>query len=145
MGDVVIRSPMPSRKTPIRPSAKRMKASRGKRATVADSKRWNDMCEIGCIACRQRKAAWGATGMNVEMHHLLSGGRRIGHHATIALCHWHHQAKRFPSTTSGYTDQAKLYGPSLEREPRRFHEMYGDDESLLAMQNELIRTLRIQR
>ncbi|MGC1550820.1 MAG: Ref family recombination enhancement nuclease [Rhodanobacter sp.] len=90
------------------------------------------------MACKLNQSPMWRCKMNIEIHHLLSGGRRIGHDASIALCHWHHQAKRFPSTTSGYTDQAKHYGPSLEREPRRFHEVYGTDDELLDFQEALL-------
>lgn len=126
------------------PRSKGMRG-RGKstgRPTTKDVLRWSAMREIGCIACIVN--SWfGHDGfwkcpMNIEMHHLLSGGRRIGHQATVALCHWHHQAKRFPDPARGYKEQATLYGPSLEREPRLFHEIYGSDEEILAMQNELL-------
>lgn len=127
-----------ARKTPLK-SRKPMRSGRSTgNPTKAQSARWDAMRSIGCIACRQNLGLWGACPMPIEIHHLLSGGRRIGHDATLALCHWHHQAKRFPSTTSGYAEQAKLYGPSLEREPRRFAEMYGTDEELLALQNDLM-------
>lgn len=133
------RTPMPPRKSPLKATAINPSGRRkAKPANTTQKRRWDVMRELGCIACRANHAPMWRCSMNVEMHHLLSGGRRIGHEATIALCHWHHQAKRFPSTTSGYSQQAMLYGPSLEREPRRFHEMYGSDESLLATQNELI-------
>lgn len=137
----MIRSPMPPRSAPIK-RATTIRASgkrKAKPANTAQRRRWDVMRELGCIACRANHVPMWRCSMEVEMHHLLSGGRRIGHDATIALCHWHHQAKRFPSTTSGYSEQAKLYGPSLEREPRRFHEMYGSDAELLAAQNELIK------
>jgi hypothetical protein len=98
------------------------------------------MRELGCICCLMRRAPWivHRSWRPIEIHHLLSGGKRIGHDATVALCHWHHQAKCFPSTTSGYMAQSRLYGPSLEREPRRFREVYGSDDELLAFQNELL-------
>lgn len=75
----------------------------------------------------------------VEMQHLLSGGVRIGHTETVALCHWHHQGKKMPDPTLGYKAQALLYGPSFGHELRRFRELYGTESQQLAMQNELLR------
>ena len=107
-----------------------------------DVARFMAMKSIGCVACwlnrLQGRASASPGHHNLEIHHLLSGGRRIGHHATVCLCHFHHQGKRLPFVQYGYRAQAEIYGPSLEREPRRFREVYGSDEVLLAFQNKLI-------
>ena len=70
---------------------------------------------------------------------MLSGGRRIGHHAAMCLCHYHHQGKRLPYVYKGYAEQSEVLGPSMAREPRRFREIYGTQESLLDFQRELLR------
>lgn len=107
-------------------------------ATKAQRRRWEDAKARGCVACHINTVDHGLArasyGNDLEMHHLLSGGRRIGHDATVCLCHFHHQAKRLPYPESGYEEQAKAFGPSLERESRRFHEFYGTDEQLLDYQ-----------
>ena len=128
-------------RTELKRSSKPMRSSRSTgRPKMAQVRRWDVMRAIGCIACIKNQTPMWRVPMEIEIHHLLSGGRRLGHDFTVALCHWHHQAKRFPSTTSGYAAQAIHYGPSLEREPRRFHEMYGTDDELLARQNKLLET-----
>lgn len=103
-----------------------------------DQVRFHMMRKRGCIACmmnRARGIATAAFGRNeLEIHHLLSGGVRIGHHATVCLCHFHHQGKRLPFLDQGYKAQAAIFGPSLGREPRRFRAMYGDNDALLAYQ-----------
>lgn len=137
------RSPMPARKTGLKATTIRASGKRkAKPANTAQRRRWDVMRELGCIACHMNmevhEAGYFGCPMNVEMHHLLSGGRRIGHDATIALCHWHHQAKRFPEGVESYAGWVDFYGPSLERSPRWFHDLYGSDGELLAMQNELI-------
>ena len=43
---------------------------------------------LGCVVCHLT----GHPGTIAEIHHLLSGGRRIGHKATIPLCVGHHRA-----------------------------------------------------
>ena len=124
----------------------RLKASKGLRRRAhsteppspLDQVRFHMMRKRGCIACmmnRARGIATAAFGRNeLEIHHLLSGGVRIGHHATVCLCHFHHQGKRLPFLDQGYKAQAAIFGPSLGREPRRFRAMYGDNDALLAYQ-----------
>lgn len=126
----------------IRAGLRRKKA---KAATVAEKRRWADALSRGCVACYINETELGRTrasyGRELEIHHLLSGGRRIGHSATVCLCHYHHQGKRLPFTDTGYKDHAVIYGASFGREPRRFREVYGSDTQLLARQNAMIRAL----
>ncbi|MGP1667490.1 MAG: Ref family recombination enhancement nuclease [Rhodanobacter sp.] len=56
-----------------------------------------------------------------EVHHLLSGNRRIGHQDTLPLCPHHHRAI------------GKGLGPSLANGSKPFHAEYGSDQELLAM------------
>lgn len=110
--------------------------------TPEETMRFETMRIIGCLACRMNRQRGIATASfrlrELEIHHLLSGGRRIGHHATICLCHYHHQGKRLPFIDHGYKAQAELFGPSLEREPARFRAMYGSEPQLLEQQNALL-------
>lgn len=117
-------------------------------ATKAQKKRWADAKARGCVACHLNGVDHGLArasyGNDLEMHHLLSGGRRIGHDATVCLCHFHHQSKRLPYPEAGYQWHAICFGPSLERESRRFHEFYGTDEQLLAYQETMLAQLAPQ-
>lgn len=95
-------------------------------------KRFGLLQGIGCLACRQMGYLQPS-----DMHHLLSGTHRIGDRHTIPLCPYHHRGfwnDRFKSLRLAKT----LLGPSLALEPRRFHEVFGSDEELLAKANELI-------
>ena len=127
------------KRTPLnRSKPLRSNRSTGK-ATAAQVKRWDRMRGIGCVACRlNRYEDFRPTGMGLEIHHLISGGRRRGHDETVCLCHYHHQAKFLPADHKSYLQAAAIYGPSLEREPRVFAERYGTDDDLLAIQNELV-------
>lgn len=104
--------------------------------TKAEQKRFDAMKEAAdCMACRQR----GLKSNFIEIHHLLSGGRRIGHHATVSLCLWHH--KGWPLREYGYiTKKAtrEVYGPSLVDGSKLFEPVFGTDAELLAKQNELL-------
>ena len=111
--------------------------------TALDLARFSLMREHGCIACRMNRKRGIATATfnkrDLEIHHLLSGGVRIGHHAAVCLCHFHHQGKLLPFVDRGYKEQAQIFGPSLEREPRRFRAMYGDNDALLAYQLDILK------
>ena len=107
-----------------------------------DELRFARMRKIGCLACRMNRLRGIATATfrksDIEIHHILSGGRRIGHESTICLCHYHHQGKRLPFRNEGYKAQAQIFGPSLERDPRWFRAMYGNELDLLEQQNALL-------
>jgi len=54
----------------------------------ADSVRIGRMMLLGCCAC----AVIGIPNHHqIECHHILDGGRRMGHRFTIPLCKGHHQ------------------------------------------------------
>jgi hypothetical protein len=138
------------RRTPLKRKTRLLARKPGLRRTAhstkppssADQARFEILRRIGCTACYINRMTGLASAQlahrNLEIHHLLSGGRRIGHEATVCLCHYHHQGKRLPFVEYGYREQALVFGPSLEREPRRFREVYGADQELLNFQNKLL-------
>lgn len=127
---------------------KGLTASRRPVATKAQKKRWADARARGCVACHlnlvEKGLARASYANDLEMHHLLSGGRRRGHDETICLCTYHHQGARLPYPDHGYDEHAKAFGPSFGREPRRFREVYGTDDQLLAYQEIMIAQLPTQ-
>lgn len=101
--------------------------------------------EVGCIATWIRFGQFAPC----EKHHLLSTGRhgngkRRGEQATIGLTTYYHRGYRYSGLQEKMTrEEAKQYfGPSYADSPREFREVFGDDETLLAKQNELIATWR---
>ena len=111
-----------------------MKHSTGK-PTKAEAERMSKMKEQGiCMACYQI----GIKGNQyIEIHHLLSGNKRIGHMATVSLCPWHHDAK-FSIDAMTLKNMVEVYGPSFHKHKRAFRSRYGSDAELLAMQNEML-------
>jgi len=111
----------------------------GKPRNKAEQERFDAMTNIACLACQQL----GLTTSDIEgvtvlptRHHLLSGGRRIGHMATVCLCRWHHLGDLiFGCTTSEMTE---TYGPSLAKGSVPFHRRFGTDAELLTIQNDLL-------
>lgn len=141
-----------ARRTPIR-SHQPMKAGattlragkslrRGRstgKPTAAESWRLVTVKALGCICCRLNREMGMATAYvgAGDAHHLLSGGRRRGHMATIGLCKWHHQAEP-PYPGMGEREAIERFGPSAATGSKPFHAMYGSDDELLEFQNALL-------
>lgn len=101
-------------------------------ATAAQKRRFLRFQDIGCIACRKL----GFRDVPAQAHHLLDGGRRRGHDATIPLCPWHHQGQ--PPEAFTMLQAIHLLGPSLALSSRLFREKFGSDDELLAETDRLI-------
>jgi len=96
-------------------------------------------CKEGrCIACVvwSQKKPWVIPVYGCDYHHLKSGNIRRGHRYGIGLCAWHHRG--IPHAGMLPKHCAIVHGPSLMDGSRKFHETYGSDDELLAMQDELI-------
>lgn len=120
------------RKTPMKPGRK-------VKATPAESARMETVKRLGCIFCLlnpQLGLKVASTGP-CDAHHELSGGRRIGHLATIGGCLWHHRGQP-PVAGMSERDAIAIYGPSVATGSKPFHAMYGSDAELLEFQNALI-------
>lgn len=80
--------------------------------------------QLGCVVCHLQ----GFPGTPAEVHHLLRGGRRIGHLHTIPLCSPGHHRNG---------DGVK----KISRHPfkARFEQAYGTEEELLAKTRELVK------
>jgi hypothetical protein len=103
-----------------------------------DSKRYDALRELGCIACRQESTAIG-TLLPVEVHHLVDKGYRKhsgGNQATIPLCHWHHRGE--PIMNHSVTWMRGMFGPSMFHESKEFARIYGSQRTLLARVNEML-------
>ena len=112
-----------------------MKHSTGK-PTKAEQARFDAMKEAGiCIACLLR-GTQPEYAQHIEIHHLLSGNRRIGHMATVSLCHYHHQG--YPPFGWGDAEAFDYLGPSLAKGSKPFRAAFGTDAELLTIQNELL-------
>jgi hypothetical protein len=135
------RSAPPQRKTPLRPGGKRLRQGRSTGSpTKTQRKRLHEVTHRDCLACTLNRG-WSLAPAYVggcDAHHLLSGGRRRGHDATIGLCPWHHRGVR-PSDCPSDAVARDLYGPSLANESKAFHATYGSDEELLALQNKMLK------
>lgn len=92
--------------------------------------------ELGCVCCRMD----GHESIYpVEVHHLLDGGVRIGHHATVPVCNWHHRG--VPPEGFNQRGASRLIGPSLAIDGKSFRSHYGQDSDLLSFTEHLLRDL----
>lgn len=100
-------------------------------------KRWIETIkeQVGCLACYQDS---GILGTPADAHHLIDGGRRIGHLHTVPLCAWHHRGHR-PEDCRTDGEAEAVHGPALSRNSKAFHERYGDDTHLLWLARSLAR------
>ena len=81
------------------------------------------VAELGCIVCKNE----GYGFVPCCVHHILSGGRRLGHLQTIGLCPSHHAA-------GVKTAEFCSRHPWL----REFEKRYGTEENLLKQTQGLI-------
>lgn len=91
---------------------------------------WLDaITRIGCIVCILE----GRGATPAEPHHMLEGGRRMGHLFTIPLCPTHHR--------SGRNDAEVV---SRDQNQRRFERRYGAEIYLLAKTRVFVDRLNAQ-
>ena len=117
---------------------KRRPGNRGR--TKAEDAYMLAVKKAGCICCIAqgfRPSGDPESRPMVEAHHLLSGGIRIGHHAIVGLCQYHHRDVLIVNGWDRATHRREL-GPSLLSGSVAFHEHFGSDADLLAMQSWLM-------
>jgi hypothetical protein len=104
--------------------------------TKADRTRFDKLHKLGCICCKKAGSGYRAP----DIHHVLRGGRRIGHQATLPLCPWHH--RRVPlGGAHDYQYCVKVLGPSLADGSKPFNARWGNQLALLEEVDELIAAL----
>lgn len=106
------------------PAPKPEKCKPGKRTPTAEEREWMDaITTIGCIACLLD----GLAGVPGAVHHILRGGRRIGHLHSICLCDpGHHQNGQDKGLISRHPWTA------------RFEARYGTEAELLERSRALV-------
>jgi hypothetical protein len=97
----------------------------------SEKRRMDQIVDMGCIASLLE----GRPNTPCQIHHILSGGRRMGHSHTIGLTPWYHVGE----PVQGLTKQRcrEIYGPSLALEPKAFVQRYGTELELVELITEL--------
>jgi hypothetical protein len=113
-----MRDPVHSTLTPcvdaVVAAPKGVRCKPGKRAPTKEEAAWMDrIVAFGCIACYRDVNP----GQPAEVHHILSGGRRMGHLFTLPLCPGHHRdGAGVPGLVARHPHKARFelrYGPEL--------------------------------
>jgi len=118
-----------------RPSrwSQRLMVGKAKAPTAAEKARMDvSKHHIPCLCCLLSRAGTRLP----TIHHITSGFKRKGHHATLSLCEWHHQGYPFGNLTN--QEMSGLLGPSLAHSKRQFNLEYGGERILLEVQNFLL-------
>lgn len=108
---------------------------RSKKATKDEQARYAALKELNCIVCHLDGQGNVICGRH-EIHHLTSGGRRIGNDKTIPLGAYHHRGV----ILNGYTGKRMeiVFGPSFAKSKRAFETRFGTEEYLLEQTNKLL-------
>ena len=115
-----------------------MRRGRSTGTPTAEEAAYIVACKEGpCIACIQRFGegkSWIVYGC--DFHHMKSGNVRRGHKFGVGLCTWHH--RKIPFGDFSIEAARKHWGPSLMDGSRLFHDTYGSDDTLLAIQSRIL-------
>ena len=103
-----------------------------RKPSKADIARFDKLYSLGDIVAKMRAQPHEPA----TLHHITSGGRRLGHKFTIPLNPWRHQGTVLPGETS--SSMKEVYGPSLAKSRAEFEAAYGTELELLAETNRLI-------
>ena len=95
--------------------------------TVAEQEWMEAIVRIGCIVCILTKQ--GPTPG--EVHHMLSGGRKMGHRWTLCLCPSHHR---------GGLNNRQIV--SRDHSQRRFEERYWPEIDMHAATERLVAKMK---
>lgn len=107
-------------------------------ATLEHERRFANLWDIGCIACKKRLGKWVPPEQDHRNRGDLAGMPRTkgGHNDTLALCCWHHRG--IPH--SGWTQKNSLpaFGPSKQLHKKQFLAEFGSIQELHDYQNQLL-------
>ena len=124
----------------------------GKRATAVESRRIAAAKAGVCVVCLTRMIAktlppqWVVVGHEdtgaiylglLEFNHCKSGNIRRGHLFGWAACPYHHRG--VPQNNMTLAQCRDRWGTALTDGSRLFHDTYGSDDELIALQAEVLR------
>ena len=135
------------RRKPLKPG-KPMRSFRKKRRpgnrpmTAEESARVMQAKETVCVPCyvwaRNGNMPLSDVARISQYDHSKSGNIRRGHGKGFASCLWHHQGRLEQPDCWTHAAMRAHFGPSLMDGSRLFHETYGSDDELIALQDELL-------
>lgn len=110
-----------------RPGNKPMTKAEAARVTAAKS------CCMPCLVwARAGRMPLADVAVECDYNHAKSGNIRRGHGQGYAGCLWHHRGR--VGDGWNHAHMRAHFGPSLMDGSRLFHETYGSDDELIALQ-----------
>lgn len=109
--------------------------------TKAGKRRFIDLQMVGCICTRLDGNADDSNPEPADIHHIVLGGKRLGHAYTLPLSPWFHRGV-VPSWCASAEQAEYLIGPSLARNKRAFTARYGTELELLGIVDRHLARLR---
>ncbi len=110
----------------------------GKARTKDEEKRFAAMHERGCVPCWLEAKLQGRKWVPepADIHH-CDQGSTVGHHMnTYSNCPWHHRG--VCKNDLPEFKMREIFGPSMAKEPCRYHSRYGSEVDLLGFQSALL-------
>lgn len=92
--------------------------------TKAEADRIKRVVAYGCIVSRLKWCIYSPP----DFHHILDGGRRMGHWYGIALNPWFHRG--VCESGMSQRDMTRIYGPSLALDKPAFEAEHGTERHL---------------
>jgi len=110
--------------------------NKAKPPTKREQKRMAEIPETGCLACWIIGLAYSVA----TVHHIVEGGKRLGHKYTIGLCPWHHQSIN-PDGRSWETCQAQFGSPlsGAHANKKDFVRLFGTERELCELQDKVFK------
>ena len=87
---------------------------------------------IGCLPC----LIGGWPNAHADYHHAEAGRKRQAHVHGFGMCLWHHRGERAENASGSDMDELEIFfGPSFQRNKRRFLDVYGPEKLLVELNN----------
>lgn len=92
----------------------------------------NTKLYVGCLPC----LIGGWPNVHADYHHAEAGRKRKAHTHGFAMCVYHHRGERSAELSQYTMDDLELFfGPSFQRNKRRFIDIYGPESLLVDLNN----------
>lgn len=118
-----------------------MKSRNSKSLTVADLQRFDNLVDLGCIACildGKLEPFKIDSGYRPQVHHMDGWVKPDCHKKTVPLCYWHHKGESEPFSTKSASLLFAEMGPSYHKHKRLFRITYGSDAELIETVNKYL-------
>lgn len=104
--------------------------------TKSEQARFDNMKDLGCIACILDKRINPFEAVPCEIHHMDGRVKPGCELKTVPLCYFHHQGLPFDGKTE--KELLQLIGPSWHKHRPYFRRKYGSDKEVIETVNKYL-------